>query len=76
MDTTRSRSPFEPVASAIRRPVQVAAKAVYVQNLNIDRPKIVAYLEGIAPDKQEIALVHALEVGVQELLARRGRFPK
>jgi hypothetical protein len=36
---------------------------------------IVPYLRGIALDKQEIALVHALEVGITELIARRERFP-
>ena len=28
---------------------------------------------GIEPDKQEVALVHALEVGVAEIQARRKR---
>ena len=35
---------------------------------------IVGYLKTIAPDKQAIALIHALEVGVTEMLARRERF--
>ena len=34
----------------------------------------IAYLQKISPEKQEIALVHLLEVGVTELLARRERF--
>jgi hypothetical protein len=34
----------------------------------------VKYLEAIAPAKQEIALIHALEVRVTELIARRARF--
>ena len=76
MDSTRASSPVQPIASAIRRPVQVAGKAVYIQGLSIDRPKVVEYLERIAPDKQELALMHAIEVGVSELLARRGRFVK
>jgi hypothetical protein len=33
-------------------------------------------LPAIAPDKQEIALVHALEVGVTELASRRERFQR
>jgi len=37
---------------------------------------IVAYLRAIAPDKQEIALLHALEVGVTELASRRERFQR
>jgi hypothetical protein len=54
--------------------VQVLSSMVRVDDLNIDRPTIVAYLRGITPDKQSIALVHALEVGVKELQARRERF--
>ena len=42
--------------------------------LSIERASIVDYLKTIAPDKQVIALVHALEVGVTEMLARRERF--
>jgi hypothetical protein len=45
-----------------------------IHDLSIERPSIIAYLQTIAPDKQAIALVHALEVGVTELVARRGRF--
>ena len=74
MEPTRAHSPFQPIASAIQRPVQVASKTVHIKNLSIERPKVVAYLEGIPPDKQELALMHVLEVGVTELLARRGRF--
>ncbi len=48
----------------------------FAEQLAIERPAIAAYLEHIAPDKLEIALVHALEVGVTELAARRERFKK
>ena len=54
--------------------VQVQAAGVRIDDLTIDRKTIVEYLQGIAPDKQVIALVHALEVGVTELCARRERF--
>ena len=50
--------------------------SVRIHELTIERPAIAAYLEHIAPDKLEIALVHALEVGVTELVARRERFKK
>jgi hypothetical protein len=63
---------IEPVASATQRPVQVLTTTMRLQKLVIDRPAIVAYFQSISPDKQEIALVHALEVGVKELGARRG----
>lgn len=47
---------------------------ITIQELRIERPAIVDYLKAIAPDKLEIALVHALEVGVIELALRRERF--
>jgi hypothetical protein len=54
--------------------VQVLATSLTIHELNIERPSIVEYLRTIAPDKQAIALVHAIEVGVTEMLARRERF--
>ncbi len=56
--------------------VEVQSAAISIQDLCIERPAIVAYLKAIAPDKQEIALVHALEVGVTELALRRERFQR
>jgi len=58
------------------RSVEVLSNTVRVHDLTIERPAIAAYLEHIAPDKLEIALVHALEVGITELAARRERFKK
>lgn len=54
--------------------VHVQAGGVRIDDLTIDRKTIVDYLQGIAPEKQVIALVHALEVGVTEVCARRERF--
>ena len=71
-----ANDPLEPVAAAAERPVEVLSASVRIHDLMIDRPAIAAYLEHIAPDKQEIALVHALEVGITELVARRERFKK
>lgn len=65
------REEIAPVASVTERPVQVLTTTMRLQKLVIDRPAIVAYFQGIPADKQEIALVHALEVGVKELGARR-----
>ena len=48
-------------------PIQVLTSTMRLQKLVIDRPAIVAYFQSIPADKQEIALVHALEVGVTEL---------
>jgi hypothetical protein len=68
-DPSPAVSPAAPAPS-----VTVQAETVHIGDLTIDRKAIVDYLHGIARDKQVIALVHALEVGVTELLARRGRF--
>jgi hypothetical protein len=54
--------------------VQVLSTSMTIHDLSIERPSIVDYLKTIAPDKQAIALVHALEVGVIEMIARRERF--
>jgi hypothetical protein len=54
--------------------VEVTPTTVHIHDVSVDRPAIVKYLEAIAPGKQEIALIHALEVGVTELIARRARF--
>ena len=68
------RHEFEPIASSNERSVQVFSSTVRIQQLVIDRPAVAAYLGGIANDKQELALIHALEDGVTELVARRRRF--
>ena len=68
------RHEFEPIAGSSGRSVQVFASSVRIQSLVIDRPTVAAYLGGVANDKQELALIHALEVGVTELVARRRRF--
>jgi hypothetical protein len=54
--------------------VDIQSGTITIQDLRIERQAIVDYLKTIAPDKQEIALVHALEVGVLELAVRRERF--
>jgi hypothetical protein len=56
--------------------VEVLASAMRIHDLRIDRPGIVDYMAKIAPEKREIALVHALEVGITELIARRERFQR
>lgn len=63
-----------PVTAAGDRPVEVDASGAHIHDLTIERPSIVAYLRAIPESKQEIALLHALEVGITELAARRERF--
>jgi hypothetical protein len=67
---------LDPLASMAERPIEVSSGTVRLHEVTIDRPAIAAYLEHIAPEKLEIAFVHALEVGVTELVARRERFKK
>lgn len=56
--------------------VEVLERSVTIHRLAIDRASVVEYLRTIAPEKQAIALVHAIEVGVTEMLARRERFQR
>jgi hypothetical protein len=76
--TNTTHEELAPIAAtpsvAPGRPVQVLATSMTIHELTIDRPAIIAYLLQIPADKQEIALVHALEVGIMELAARRERF--
>ena len=65
-------APTRIVADA--HPVHVEGTVVRIDELTIERQTIADYLRSIHPSKQEIALVHALEVGVNELVARRERF--
>lgn len=53
--------------------IEVQATRMHIRDLSIERAGIVEYLRGIEPSKQEVALVHALEVGVAEIQARRKR---
>jgi hypothetical protein len=74
MTSTGAHDDIEPVAAVTECSVQVLTTTMRIQKLVIDRPAVVAYFQHISADKQEIALVHALEVGVKELAARRERF--
>lgn len=73
MDVPHTQERLDPTAEPVEKPVEVHATMMRIHELSIDRPAILAYLQTIPPGKQEIALVHALEVGVTELIARRGR---
>jgi hypothetical protein len=62
-----------PVAATAGRSVELLGNTMTIHQLFIERASIVTYLQTIPLEKQEIALVHALEVGVTEVLARRER---
>ncbi len=73
MDRSIPEGTIRPVGASLSRRVEVLATKVRIRDLCIERPEVAAYLEGISPDKQEIALVHAIAVGITEIVARRGR---
>jgi hypothetical protein len=77
-ELTEPGAPRDSHDGAPGRPIEVllSNNTVRIHELTIERPAIAAYLDHIAPDKLEIALVHALDVGVTELVARRERFKK
>jgi methyl coenzyme M reductase subunit C-like uncharacterized protein (methanogenesis marker protein 7) len=77
-DTATGEQTRTPIAGVHDRQlqVQVLSTSMTIHDLSIARPSIVEYLRTIDPDKQAIALVHAIEVGVTEMLARRGRMPR
>ena len=76
MDSGLTQPELEPIAGTAERSVEVLSTTVRIHDLRVDRPTVAAYLERISPEKQELAVVHALEVGVTEMLARRERFKK
>ena len=55
------------------RYVNIHRKGIQISNLMIDRAAIVEYLKNMTGEKVQIALIHALEVGVVEIEARRRR---
>jgi len=74
--TSKPTDDLAPIAASPEQPVEVQPNSMRIHELLIERPAIVAYLQTIPVDKQTVALVHALEVGVTELVARRERFKK
>jgi hypothetical protein len=63
---------IEPVGGA-NTTVELEIDTMHIHELSVEHPAVVAYLQTIEPSKQEIALVHAIEVGITELVARRAR---
>ena len=68
MDEPTAPAGVEPLAA--KQSVTVLANQVRILNLNVDRPSIVRYLGQIPSEKLEIALLHALEVGIVETQSR------
>jgi hypothetical protein len=74
--TSKTNDDLTPIAASAEQPVDVLPTSMRIHELLIERPAVVAYLQTIPAEKQTLALVHALEVGVTELVARRERFKK
>jgi len=74
MPEPNAHDELEPVAGTKETSVQVLSMRMRIHDVSIDRPAVVAYFKNIPADKQEIALIHALEVGIAELAMRRERF--
>ena len=68
-----SIAPVTVESIAVTQHVCVHSKAIHIQDLKIERAAIVEHMQKFAPDKLEIALVHAIEVGIIEMQARRER---
>ena len=66
-------SAAKPAREKIGPAVEVLADGMRIKEVLVSRPDVVAYIEGIAPDKREVALIHAIEVGITEILVRRRR---
>ena len=66
-------SAAKPAREKIGPAVEVLADGMRIKEILVSRPDVVAYIEGIAPDKREVALIHAIEVGITEILVRRRR---
>jgi hypothetical protein len=62
-----------PTSADVLQPIQVLSTTMRIHDLTIEKPAVIEYLRRIAPSKQEIALIHALEVGITEMQARRQR---
>jgi hypothetical protein len=58
----------------IRDRVELTATSVRIASLEIPIKAMVNYLQTIPSARRELALVHAIDVGITEILARRARF--
>ena len=74
MPDSDAHDELEPVAGTKDTSVQVLSMRMRIHDVNIEKPAVVAYFKNIPADKQEIALIHAIEIGVAELTMRRERF--
>ena len=62
---------IDPVGVSVH--ANTIAPRMRIREFSVCAPSVIEYLNSIAPDKREIALAHALEVGITELLRRRAK---
>lgn len=60
-----------PEPSGLNRRIDVAPHGIIVRGLEIQRQAIADYLREIPANKCETAFIHAVELGVAELTARK-----
>jgi hypothetical protein len=74
MDTQETRpESVDTSAGGLDPSVEVLGSSMRIHDLCIEKPAILEYLQHVSPDKYDIAIIHALEVGVKEIMARRER---
>lgn len=56
--------------------VELLGSTVHVDDLEVPLNEAAEYLRGIPTEKRELAFVHAVQVGMAEIMARRRRFGK
>lgn len=66
-------STSQPARETTGPAVEVLKTAMRINEVLVAHPDVVAYIGSIDPAKREVALVHAIEVGVTEILQRRRR---
>ena len=64
------------VGTSLQSQVELQPSKLLIHELAVSRQEILDYIRAISPDKREIAVMHAIEVGVMEIMARKRRMPK
>ena len=60
-----------PLMESHHQTVEIHDNEVRIHDVTVARPTVAGYLSALSAAKRELALIHALEVGVAEILARR-----
>ena len=60
-----------PLMDAHQQSVEIHENEVRIHDVTVARAAVAGYLSALSAAKRELALIHALELGVAEILARR-----